>query len=128
MLPEPELDVVRLALDPDEIPVTTWSPGCTPLTTTVSVPSLMPVWTGTRTGLPLRSTMTALPWPPAYDSAELGTSVALSTSWVTMLTVAVMLGSRVTSEIDEGSTETRRCEVTRLGGGVPLGWLLASVP
>ena len=55
----------------------------------------------------MRSTTTALPWP-AYDNAEFGTNVALSACWVTMLTVAVMLGSNVTSgpELVDGSTET----------------------
>src|SRR3954451_3374366 len=50
----PERFAVAVLAEPVETPVTTWSPAFKPPVTTVSVPSLRPVWTGTRTGCPLR--------------------------------------------------------------------------
>ena len=67
------------------------------------MPSVAPVWIGTRVGEPLRSTTAAF-GAAAYESAEFGISTAPVCCSVTMVTVAVMLGSRVTSVL---STEIR---------------------
>jgi hypothetical protein len=128
MFPDPDDD--RLDELPEAIPVATRSPGWSPLTTTVFVPSLIPVWMGTDTGAPFRITMTLVPVrvPPevcANESAELGTVIALSTCWVMMLTVAVMSGSIVTSVL---STDTSTLYVTTLDVVVPAGRMLATVP
>jgi hypothetical protein len=57
MLPPPLVVVERLvAALPVEAPVTTWSSGFRPRSTTVLAPSVLPSCTGTRTGAPLRST------------------------------------------------------------------------
>src|SRR6185312_15862068 len=51
-------------LVPPPCPVITRSPGCRPATISVRSPSLRPVCTGTRNGLPLRSTSTLALSPP----------------------------------------------------------------
>ena len=92
MLRVPELAELDLPAVPDETPVTTRSPACTPETICVFTPSLIPVCTGTELTLPLRMTLT-LP----LAMAPVGTSTVLSTCWVMIVTVAVMLGSSWTS-------------------------------
>jgi hypothetical protein len=57
MLLLPPLVVERAELVlPPVVPVTTSSPDWRPLVTTVLVPSVLPSWTGTRMGVPSRST------------------------------------------------------------------------
>src|SRR5581483_1583578 len=67
--------LVRVEDEPLEVPVTTWSPGWSPLNTTVVVPSLLPTCTGTRTGAPLRRTTRKLccpTTPPLLPAPPLG--------------------------------------------------------
>jgi hypothetical protein len=99
----------------------------------VFVPSLLPVWIATGTGDPLRMTTTRVPplelcpraWLCAYEIAEFGTSTALSSCSVTIVTVAVMLGSSRTSV---GSTPTSTLYVTTFEVVVPAGSTVATLP
>ena len=113
--------VVDFEVEPElTTPVTTWSPGCSPLTICVLTPSVIPVCTCTATGDPLRSTLT-LP----FVMAALGTTTALSAESVMMVTVAVISGSNCTVV---GSTEIRTVYVTTLELVLPAGSIVATVP
>jgi hypothetical protein len=112
----------------DAGPVMTSCPGCKPLTTTVLVLSVLPAWIGTRTGAPFCMTKTAVPLPGcvlAYEIAELGTSRALLSCSVMIVTVAVMPGNNGTVV---GSAAIRTLYVTTLDVVVPAGMMADTVP